>query len=186
MKSIKNLLVLTIAILGFSISSVPAQSFTDVRSVSPQTIERKVFKELIKLNYYGVFDNLKYKVDGGTVTLYGKVVQPITKKNAERVTKRIDGVRNVINNIEVLPLSPFDDSIRLQTLRTFQTGGGSLYRYFLGSNPSVRIIVDGGHVELEGYAANRGDYNLMNILANGIPGVFSVKNNLIIEKEMIR
>jgi hypothetical protein len=186
MKYIRNLLILTIAILGFSTINVSAQRYTDNRNVRPQTIERSVFKELIKLNYYGVFDNLRYKVDGNTVTLYGKVVQPITKKSAERVTRRIAGVGNVVNKIEVLPLSGFDDSIRLQTLRTFQTRGGSLYRYFLGTNPSVRIIVDRGHVELEGYVANRGDYNLMNILANGVPGVFSVQNNLVVGKEMIR
>jgi hyperosmotically inducible protein len=182
MKHIRNLLVLTIAILGFPTINVSAQGYTNSRNVSSQTIERKVFKELIKLNYYGVFDNLKYKVDGNTVTLYGKVVQPITKKSAERVTRRINGVGNVINKIEVLPLSSFDDSIRLRTLRTFSNDGGSLYRYFLGNNPSVRIIVDGGHVELEGYVANRGDYNLLNILANGVPGVFSVRNNLVVEK----
>lgn len=185
MKSIRNLLILTVAILGFSTVDVSAQRYTN-SNVSPNAIERKVFKELIKLNYYGVFDNLKYKVEGNTVTLYGKVVQLITKKSAERVTRRIAGVGNVVNNIEVLPLSGFDDSIRLQTLRTLQTRGGSLYRYFLGTNPSVRIIVDRGHVELEGYVANRGDYNLMNILANGVSGVFSVRNNLIVEKEMAR
>ncbi len=185
MKRIRNLLVLTIAILGFSTIDVSAQRYTN-NSISPQTIERRVFKELIKLNHYGVFDNLKYKVDGNTVTLYGKVVQPITKKSAERVARRIGGVGNVVNKIEVLPLSGFDDSIRLQTLRTFQTRGGSLYRYFLGNNPSVRIVVDRGHVELEGYVANRGDYNLLNILANGVPGVFSVNNNLVVGKEMVR
>lgn len=186
MKYVRNLLFLAIAIFGFSTFDVSAKTDTNNQTVSPQTIERKVFKELIKLNYYGVFDNLKYKVNGSTVTLYGKVTQPITKKSAERVTRRIAGVGNVVNNIEVLPLSSFDDSIRLQTLRAFQNRGGSLYRYFLGTNPSVRIIVDNGQVELEGYVANRGDYNLMNILANGVPGVFGVRNNLVVEKEMLR
>jgi hyperosmotically inducible protein len=95
-------------------------------------------------------------------------------------------VETVVNNIEVLPLSNFDDSIRLRTLRTLQNRGGSLYRYFLGASPSVKIIVDRGNVALEGYVANRGDYNLMNILANGVPGVFSVRNNLIVEKELVR
>lgn len=185
MKYIKGLLILTIAILGFSTVNVSAQSLAKSKNASPQTIEHNVFKELIKLNYYGVFDDLKYKVNGDTVTLYGKVVQPITKRDAEQVTKRIAGVGSVVNNIEVLPLSSFDDSIRLRTLRTFQSGG-ALYRYFLGANPSVRIIVDNGHVELEGYVANRSDANLMNILANGVPGVFSVKNNLIIENETVR
>ncbi len=186
MTYIKKLFVFTIAILSFSTINVQAQRYANDRNVSPQSIERKVFKELISLNRYGVFDNLKYKVDGNIVTLFGKVVQPITKRDAERATQRIKGVGSVINNIEVLPLSSFDDSIRLQTLRTLSNDGGSLYRYFLGNNPSVRIIVDNGHVELEGYVANRGDYNLMNILANGVSGVFSVRNNLVVEKELIR
>ena len=136
MKSIRNLLVLAVAILSFSTINVSAQSHAN-SSVSTQTIDRKVMKELLKLNYYGVFDSLKYKVDGNTVTLYGKVLQPITSKSAERVTRRIPGVGRVINSIEVLPLSSFDDSIRVRTLQTLQTRGGSLYRYFLGANPSV-------------------------------------------------
>ncbi len=82
MKVLKHFLILSIAILGFSIVDAQAQSFsTDGKTV--QTIERRVFKELIKLPYYGVFDNLKYKVDGDTVTLYGKVVRPLTKKQTE-------------------------------------------------------------------------------------------------------
>lgn len=185
MKYIKNLLVFTIAILVFSTLNVSAQSYAN-GSVSTQSIDRKVFKELLKLNHYGVFDSLKYKVDGSTVTLYGKVLQPITSKSAERVTKRIAGVGRVINRIEVLPLSSFDDSIRARTLQTLQNRGGNLYRYFLGASPSVRIVVDRGNVVLEGFVANRGDYNLMNILANSVPGVFSVRNNLIVGKELVR
>ena len=186
MKFSKFLLILAIAIFGFSTVNVQAQSFADTQNVSRQTIEKKVFKELMKLPYYGVFDSLKFKVDGNTVTLYGKVTQPITRRNAERSVKDINGVASVVNNIEVLPLSGFDDSIRYRTLRTISNEGGSLYRYFLGANPSVRIIVDHGNVTLEGYVANRGDYNLMNILANGVPGVFSVQNNLIIERDNTR
>ncbi len=183
MKVLKHFLILSIAILGFSIVDAQAQSFfTDGKTV--QTIERRVFKELIKLPYYGVFDNLKYKVDGDTVTLYGKVVRPLTKKQAEDSVEDIKGVRNVINNIQVLPLSGFDDSIRRQTLRTFADRG--LYRYLWEPNPSVRIVVDRGRIALEGYVANRGDYNLMNILANGVSGVFSVENNLVVGKEIAR
>lgn len=184
MKYIKNLLVIAIAVFGFSAVNLQAQSYGRDRNVSAQTmIERQVFKGILKLPYYGVFDNIAYKVDGGTVTLYGKVVRPTTKKDAARVVQRIGGVTNVVNNIEVLPLSNFDDSIRYRTLRTLANNGGSLYRYFLGTNPSVKIIVDRGNVTLEGYVANRGDFNLANILANGVPGVFSVKNNLVVEKE---
>ncbi len=185
MRYIKSFLVLAIAVFGFSFADVQAQNFSDNGKVSQSNIEKKVFKEILRLPYYGVFDNIAFKVDGDTVTLYGKVVRPTTKSSAENVVEDIKGVRNVVNNIEVLPLSGFDDSIRLRTLRTFQNRGG-LYRYFLGVNPSVKIIVDRGHLTLEGYVANRGDYNLMNVLANGVTGVFSVQNNLIVEKEMIR
>jgi hyperosmotically inducible protein len=179
MKYIRNLFILMIAVLGLSQIDVNAQSY------SQRTLEQKVFKEIITLPYYGVFDNIAFQVKGDTVYLTGKVVQPTTRKSAGRVVDRINGVNNVVNNIEVLPLSGFDDSIRLRTLRTLQNGG-SLYRYFLGANPSVKIIVDGGNVALEGFVANRGDKNLANILANGVPGVFSVTNNLIVEKDRIR
>ena len=186
MRYIKSFLVLATAVLGFSFADVQAQNFSDNGKVSESNIEKKVFKEILRLPYYGVFDNIAFKVDGDTVTLYGKVVRPMTKSSAKNVVEDIKGVRNVVNNIEVLPLSGFDDSIRLRTLRTFQTRGGSLYRYFLGTNSSVKIIVDRGHLTLEGYVANRGDYNLMNVLANGVTGVFSVDNNLIVEKGSVR
>jgi hyperosmotically inducible periplasmic protein len=180
MKVIRNFIALTIAILAVSFVTVNAQNYSGDKST--QTLERKVFKELIKLPYYGVFDHIAYKVDGNDVTLYGKVANARNKKDAERWVKDINGIGSVINNIEILPLSGFDNSIRLRTLRTFANTGG-LYRYFGETNPSVRIIVENGHTTLEGYVANRGDYNLMNILANGVSGVFSVKNNLIVEKE---
>lgn len=185
MRYIKSFLVLAVAVLGFSFADVQAQNFSDNGKVSQSNIEKKVFKEILRLPYYGVFDNIAFKVDGDTVTLYGKVVRPTTKSSANNVVKKISGVRNVVNNIEVLPLSNFDDSIRLRTLRTLQNGG-SIYRYFLGTNPSVKIIVDGGHLTLEGYVANRGDYNLINVLANGVTGVFSVDNNLVVEKDRVR
>lgn len=185
MKYLQNLLILTVAILGFALTNVQAQNVSGKNQPALRTIEQKVFKEIIKLPYYGVFDNIKFQVSGSNVTLFGKVTQPTTRKSAARVVGRITGVENVINNIEVLPLSNFDDSIRLRSLRALQNGG-SIYRYFLNPNPSVRIIVDGGNVTLEGFVANRGDYNLANILLNGVPGVFSIKNNLVIEKEMLR
>ena len=181
MKFIKSFLILSIAIIGFSYTDVQAQRATNTKS-----IEEKVFKEIITLPYYGVFDSIKFKVDGNTVTLYGKVNSLGVRKSAERVVKRIDGVDKVVNNIEDLPPSPFDDSIRRSVVRTFARDGGSLYRYLQGPQPSIRIIVDRGNIELEGFVSNRGDYNLANILASGVPGVFSVENNLVVGKETPR
>ena len=108
-----------------------------------------------------------------------------TKKGAENVVENIEGVEKVVNRIENLPPSSFDDAIRARLFRTFDNTGG-LSGYLREPNPSVRIIVENGRVTLEGYVNNRGTYNTMNILANGIPGVFGVTNNLVIEKEMIK
>jgi hyperosmotically inducible protein len=137
----------------------------------------KVRKELVTLPYFGVFDNLEYQLEGGTVTLYGQVVKPITRQDAERRVARIEGVDRVVNNIEILPLSGFDDSIRVRAYRTiFRTGG--LYRYAMGANPSIHIIVKNGHVTLEGVVSNRMDSQLASTAANSVSGVFSVTNNL--------
>ncbi|MGI9054358.1 MAG: BON domain-containing protein [Pyrinomonadaceae bacterium] len=180
MKSLRNYLALFTAIVAFSFVGVNAQSYSVNNSAQ---IEQKVFKQLIKLPYYGVFDHLAYKVDGNTVFLYGKVRNAVNRKEAEGRIKKIAGVGNVVNEIKVLPLSSFDDSIRYRTLRTI-ANGGSLYRYFQGANPSVKIIVDRGNVTLEGFVASRGDANLANILANQVAGVFSVTNNLQIERDI--
>lgn len=183
MKFIRHFLILMVAVFGISAVSVNAQRYTDGKN-STRTLEQKVFKQLIKLPHYGVFDNIKYELRGSTVILSGKVADPRNKKDAEDVVEDIAGVQRIVNNIEVLPPSAFDNSIRRRMLRTLADSG--LYRYLQEPKPSVRIIVDGGRVELEGYVINRGDYNLMNILANGVSGVFSVRNNLMIEKEEVR
>lgn len=182
MKLIKQFLVLSIAIFGFSFINAEAKTYqNDVKSA--QTLERQVFKQLIKLPYYGVFDHIAFKVDGNTVTLFGKVANATNKKSAERTVKRIQGVERVVNNIEILPLSGFDNSIRYRTLRTFANTGG-LYRYLHEPNPSMRIIVENGRITLEGFVSSKGDSDLANILANGVSGVFNVRNNLQIGREI--
>jgi len=139
-------------------------------------------KELVKIPTYGVYDNLAFEVKGDTVILTGQVTRPITRKEAERRVKRIEGVERVINQIQVLPPSPMDDSIRRRTRVAISRTGG-LYRYFLGANPSIHIIVNRGHVTLEGVVANRMDSQLAYTAANQVPGVFSVTNNLRVERD---
>lgn len=182
MKSIRTLLVLAIMVLGLSSTAIYAQDYNS-GNVSQVAIEKKVFKEIIRLPYYGLLDNIGYQVQGGTVILSGKVVRSITKSDAAGVVKRIDGVMTVVNNIEVLPLSNFDDQIRYQVANTLANRGGSFYRYLQGANPSVKIIVDRGNVTLEGYVANKSDANLANILTKGVFGVFNVQNNLKVDRE---
>lgn len=157
-----------------------------LKTASSEAVEQKIFKEIIKLPYYSVFDCITYKVDGETVILAGKVTVARNKSDAEYAVGRVKGIAHIVNNIEILPLSPFDDSIRVRLIRVLVNRGGNLFLYLQEPNPSIRIIVKGGHVTLEGFVANRSDYNLMGILANGVSDVFSVTNNLVVEKEVIR
>ncbi|CAN5581464.1 hypothetical protein BH10ACI1_BH10ACI1_10700 [soil metagenome] len=182
MKYIRNFLILSFAFLMLFAFDAKAQMVGS----SSRSIEQKIFKKLIGLPYYGVFDHISYQVNGGTVTLSGKVLSLGVKKSAERAVKEIEGVTEVVNNIENLSPSPYDNRIRYDVVREFAARGGNLSGYLQEPNPSVRIIVDGGRVTLEGYVRTRGDSDLANILANGIAGVFKVTNNLIIEKEMVR
>lgn len=155
-----------------------------VPAADTQPIAKSVRHELVTLPYYGVFDNLEYSVSSdGTVTLAGQVVRPTTKSDAEARVRRIAGVTRVVNNIEVLPLSSFDDQIRWQAARTiFNTGG--LYRYAGGANPSIHIVVKNGHLTLEGVVASDFDRQIARTAALNVPGVFSVTNNLRTDAEL--
>ncbi|HEX8137974.1 MAG TPA: BON domain-containing protein [Pyrinomonadaceae bacterium] len=178
MNKIKTGLIAIVAVLLIAASSAfAAPAKTDERVLGHEQIVEKIRKELVTLPWYGVFDNLAYKVEGGTVTLYGQVVRPTTRSDAGARVARIPGIERVVNQIEVLPLSPFDDEIRLRTYRSiFNTG--SLYRYALGANPSIHIVVKRGHVTLEGVVANKMDSQLAYMAARTVPGSFSVTNNL--------
>ena len=177
MRLLRNFTVLSLAIIALSFASVNAQSFS-----GSGPIEEKVRKSILKLPRYEVFDSIGYRVEGDTVTLFGKVRNAINKGDAERRVKNIEGVSRVVNEIEILPVGGFDESIRLRLYQELSNSGG-LSRYLWPTNPSVRLIVDRGHVSLEGFVANRGDYNTMNILAHGVSGVFSVTNNLKIDRD---
>jgi hyperosmotically inducible protein len=181
MNKLKNRILALVAMLAIATTAaLGAPKTTDGQFMSQEQVSKKVRHELVTLPYYGIWDNLAYKVEGSTVTLYGQVVRPSTRKDAERRVRKIKGVEQVVNNIEVLPLSSFDDSTRVRTARALSRTGG-LYRYLLGANPSLHIIVNNGHVALEGVVANKGDRQLAYIVARGVPGAFSVTNNLRVE-----
>jgi hyperosmotically inducible protein len=103
----------------------------------------------LQLPYYGVFDDVAFKTEGGTVTLMGVVTQPVLKSDAESVVKRVAGVTNVINQIEVLPLSPNDDQIRRAEFRAIYGDSALSTRYGFRALPSIHILVKNGHVQLE-------------------------------------
>jgi hyperosmotically inducible periplasmic protein len=144
---------------------------------SQERITREVRHELLMLPYFGVFDNIAYKVDGGTVTLLGQVVRPTLKSDAENSVKHIEGVDKVDNQIETLPPSPMDDGLRRRLFRAIY-GYPALEKYALGVQKPIRIIVKNGRVSLEGVVDNDADKNLAGMRANGVPGIFAVTNNL--------
>ncbi len=151
--------------------------------VDEEQIAREVRHQLLLQPYYGVFDDLAFRVDGNTVTLLGEVMPPgVLKKDAEEAVKRIPGVEQVINKIEVLPLSPMDDQIRMAEYKAIYGDPTLSTRYGFRAIPPVHIIVKNGHVTLEGVVANQMDKDLINIRANSVPGVFSVTNNLQVEQ----
>jgi hyperosmotically inducible protein len=144
------------------------------------SLDQKVRHELNMLPYYGVFDNLSFRVDGNKVILFGQVARPVLKRDAENAVKHIEGVQQVEDQIEVLPLSPFDNQIRRSTYRAIY-GYGPLSRYSLGTHPSIHIVVKNGNVTLAGVVANRMDRDLAYVRANGVAGAFSVTNDLRVE-----
>lgn len=167
-------LTLTVGMIGVA--------YAQPSSRSQQRLEREVRHELVMLPYYGVFDNLEFKVEGYKVTLMGQVTRPTLKTSAEKVVKGIEGVEVVDNQIEVLPLSSNDDRIRLAVYRAIY-GHTSLSRYAVRAVPPIHIIVRNGNVTLEGVVATEADKNIAGIQAKGVPGTFSVTNNLRVEKE---
>ena len=145
-------------------------------------IIREVRHELVMLPYYGVFDNLVYRVDGGAVTLMGQVTRPTLKSDAGTVVKGIEGVTRVDNQIEVLPLSPMDDGLRMAEYRAIY-GHPGLDRYAMQAVPPIHIIMANGKVTLEGVVGTQSDKDTAGIRANSVSGVFSVVNNLRVESD---
>src|SRR5262249_34789030 len=168
-----------IPILAVFLASANAQS-SAASQRAQERITREVRHELVMLPQYSIFDNLAFKVDGNTVTLMGQVNNAVLKDSAEKVVKNIEGVEKVDNQIEILPPSPNDDRIRRATVRAI-FNDPTLFRYSMGAVPPIHIIVNRGHVTLEGVVDNQTDKNVAGIRANGVPGVFSVTNNLQVE-----
>ena len=144
-----------------------------------EKLAKEVRHQLLLLPYYSVFDNLAFKVEEDKVTLSGQVVRPTLKSDAEAAVKSIEGVATVVNNIEVLPVSPMDDQLRRAVHRAIYRDS-VLFRYGESAVPSIHIIVKNGNVTLVGVVDNESDKNLANLRANGVPNVYSVKNDLAV------
>lgn len=174
MKDVRRILLVLSLILACG-----GCAFSQPAPGNPATarIQTEVRHQLLMLPYFGVFDNIEFSVEGGTVTLSGQVTKPVLKSDAGKAVKGIEGVEQVVNNIEALPPSPMDDQLRLKLYRAIY-GYPTLEKYALGVQKPIRIIVHGGHVTLEGVVDNEADKNAAGIRANSVSNVFSVTNNL--------
>jgi hyperosmotically inducible protein len=170
----KVILTAILAAAAFS-QTVPDSQKTQSR------IAREARHEILMLPYYDVFDNIALRVDDCNVTLTGQVTRPLVKDEAGKAIKDIEGVDQVINQIEVLPLSPNDDRLRFALYRAIY-GFSALQRYAMPVIKPIRLIVKDGNVTLEGVVDRESDKNVVNIRANGVHGVFSVTNNLRVER----
>lgn len=167
--------LLPLALLG--LITIAARPQDSVNSREEKDLTREVYHQLELLPRLSVFDNIGFSVSGSTVTLTGEVTQPVKKSDAESAIKGVEGVSNIQNNIRVLPLSPNDEHIRQAEFKAIYSFP-SLQKYAWYSVQSIHIIVENGHVTLEGIVDNQADKDAANVRANSVPGVFSVTNNL--------
>ena len=193
---------MTIVLVTLAAASIPVVA-SQTQSVAEKQRIESVRRALQQLPYYGVFDFLAFNLERGTVTLMGFAYRESLKSDAEAAVKRISGIDDVINKIEVLPVSQNDDRIRWATYYTIYTddflsryapGGPSTVRYelqqfarFPGLQPlgnyPIHIIVKGGRTTLLGVVLNESDKQLANVRAREVPGIFGVENELQVEKK---
>lgn len=167
-----------------ALSNVATSSSAFAQSAN---IVKEIRHELATLPYYGVFDWLEYEVgNDNSVVLRGSVVRPSTKSDAEKRVKEIEGVSRVVNEIDVLPASPMDDRLRIRVYRAIYNFNSPLFRYSHQAVPSIHIIVKGGRATLKGIVDSKGDATQAYIRARGVPGLFEVKNELIVGSDKPR
>ena len=129
------------------------------------------------MGYGNAFNAITVSVSNGVATLGGHALGPVAKDSALNLAKRTPGVTNVVDKIQVDPLSPMDDQLRRRVARTVY-GYPSLNKYAMNPANPIRITVINGHVILSGVVDNQSDKDVAGIQANTVPGVFSVTNNL--------
>ena len=179
-------LALAVALgMSFSVKNAAATDSVQNAVASERGTERitkQVRHQLNMIPYVNAFDYVAFTVNADdSVTLTGEVTNPVVKSDAGNVVKRIEGVERVNNQIQVLPVSFFDNGLRVRLYRTIY-GYPALEKYALGLNKPIRIIVENGHVTLMGVVDNQTDKNIAGIRASSVPGTFSVDNQLKVVK----
>lgn len=144
-------------------------------------IFRDVAKQVVTYSRFTVFDDVSASVSQGVVTLYGKVTMPYKREDLGRFVAKVAGVRQVVNKIDVLPVSQFDDDLRYQIARAIY-GNPSFWHYASMANPPIHIVVQNGHVTLTGVVNNAVEKMLARSLATG-SSAFSVESQLKTDAE---
>lgn len=176
MKNTRRLMMLVFTVL----MAVGSTALAADPAAGQDELAAQVRKALVMQPYYGVFDSLGYRIEGSTVTLVGHAVRPTLKSSAEKVVSRLPGVQNVVNEIKVLPVSPYDDRLRLSIYWAIY-GSEAFTRHANRAQPPIHIIVENGKVKLVGFVANPMERTLAQIRASQTPGVFAVVNDLKID-----
>jgi len=162
-------------------AAVAANTNTPAGPLDDAQIAQKVIHEVRMYPWYTLWDNINVRVHEGDVELLGQVSQPFKKPDLGRLVQRVPGVRSVTNDIEVLPTSFFDDRLRLQVARAVYRDP-MLSRYAIQAVPPIHIIVDNGHVTLEGVVNSQAEKNVAGMRANAAGLSFgNVTNNLRVE-----
>jgi len=146
-------------------------------------LEQKLAKKLAydRVGYYdNAFNYIALSVKDGVVTLSGDTLWDVPKDSALAIVARTPGVKDVVNEVTVLPVSIFDDSIRVRTARAIYRDS-VLSRYATDPVHPIRIVVDNGHVTLYGTVESTMDKTIAGIRANSVPGAFSVENKLVVD-----
>jgi BON domain-containing protein len=173
---------ITSVALAAALLSAPVISMADVnRDPSADKLAKNVRHELNMLPFFSVFDYVSFHMDGTKVVLTGEVSRPSLKLDAQRAVKAVEGVTAVENRIEALPTSTFDDQIRRAELRAIY-GNSVLSRYGMSPYGPIRIIVQNGNVTLKGSVSSQMDKNIAGLQAGTVFGVFSVTNELNVDK----
>jgi hyperosmotically inducible protein len=148
--------------------------------VTPQQILGKARHEVLTYYAYGIFDNVQLEANGDNLIVSGQVTQPFKKSDLGHILARVRGVAALQNNLEVLPLSTYDDQLRFALARAIY-GQSGFELYAVQANPPIHIIVKNGNVTLEGAVGNKLDRTLAEVSARNVGLSFSVTNNLRVD-----
>ena len=165
---------------GFAL--VASVAFADTGDRKDLQVFNDVSKTVTRYAYFTVFDNVDASVKNGVVTLTGQVTMPFKRDDIKRRVAKVDGVKQVNDNITVLPVSQFDDQLRARVARAIYSHP-SFWNYAIGPNPPIHIVDDHCRVTLEGVVMNDVDRRIATSIATNQFGVMSVTNNLKTDAE---